>query len=156
MTLTVASISLARPALSVFKLLALALHLLALALLLLPDKLGLIYPPVLVGSEVQLLVGLDLLPWVEANKGAFLERFPDRMAIHYVDCFECVHLIWFGSFTLLWCPGSVQTSGERVDGVFILSTTYIHIHNISSTFIRNIRCTYIIAGAILEAGHDWT
>jgi hypothetical protein len=66
----------------------------------LPDKLGPIYPPVLVGSEVQLLVGLDLLPRAEANKGAFLERFPDRMAIHYVDCFECVHLIWFGSFTL--------------------------------------------------------
>ena len=58
----------------------------------LPDKLGLVYPPpVLVDSEVQLLVGLDLLPWAEANKGAFLERFPDRMTIHYVGCFECVH-----------------------------------------------------------------
>ena len=54
-------------------------------------KLGLVYPPVLVGLEVQLLLGLDLLPWAEADQGALQDRFPDRMAIHYVDCFKCVH-----------------------------------------------------------------
>ena len=63
-------------------------------------KLGLVYPPVLVGLEVQLLFGLDLLPWAEADHGALQDRLPDRMAKHYIDCFECVHLIWLGSFTI--------------------------------------------------------
>ena len=35
------------------------------------DKLDLVYPPVLVGSEVQVLLGLDLLPWTEADQERF-------------------------------------------------------------------------------------
>jgi hypothetical protein len=76
------------------------------------DKLRLVYPPVLVGSEVQLLLGLNMLPRAEANQGTFLERFPDRMAIHYVDCFDCIHLIWFGSFTLCGALEGFRPRGE--------------------------------------------
>jgi hypothetical protein len=76
------------------------------------DKLRLVYPLVLVGSEVQLLLGLNMLPRAEANQGTFLERFPDRMAIHYVDCFDCVHLIWFAAFTLCGALEGFRPRGE--------------------------------------------
>ena len=40
------------------------------------DKLDLVYPPVLVGSEVQVLLGLDLLPWNEADQERFRTGSP--------------------------------------------------------------------------------